>query len=211
MQGIGNQFLSRPAFTFDVDAGLRLGRLGNLFQNLFHLSASGNDVFEPVMGLHHIPKALDFLCESAFFETVPYLQQQVLIIKGLCQITVGSFAHGVDSTLDGAVSRQDQNRHIGIDLMKVQHEADTIFSGQFKVQECKIINIAFCCLYGLVRLGCRADAIPFGFKSHLYNFKYILIVIYHQNFVHFPCPSFMLKITAVKSSFYFSLPQGQLP
>ena len=108
--------------------GHSLTGLGYLFEDLFHVSASGDDILETIVGLHDIAQSFDLFCEPAFFETVPYLEQAVLIIKGLCQITVGPFAHGFDGTLDGTVGRQDQYRHIGIDLMEFLHEPDAVFS-----------------------------------------------------------------------------------
>ncbi|OPY77723.1 MAG: hypothetical protein A4E64_01016 [Syntrophorhabdus sp. PtaU1.Bin058] len=139
--------------------------------------AIGNNVRESVSLLQDPLEPPDLRLKPAVLEGLLYLQKQFVRVKGFRKVVESPHPDRLNSALDAAMGRENDNGHFRIYLMKVMHQGYPIHPDKSQVNDSQIEDLFSCSLKRFFLIGYRGHFIVRRLKHHAHQFQQVFIVI----------------------------------
>jgi len=133
VNGGGDQLLARPRLARDEHAGSRRGDLRDGLEDRIHGSGTPHDVGEAVFLSEAGAQQACFLAQATVLELARHHQGQLAHIDGFGEVVSGPGAHGSHGRLDLAEGRHDHHGQIGIQLVQLAQQLDSVHAGHLEI------------------------------------------------------------------------------
>ena len=177
MQGLGNDFLARPAFALQEHGGAAVRDLGDEVEDLQHRLTFADDVLE-VVALLEGALELDVL----FFGAAPphggaYVGQKLFVVPGLGHEVGGAGLHGAHRILYRAVGGDHddgQARFVGANLSQ---NLQAVAAGQGEIEQDQVEGMFADALQARFTRGCGFDGEAFHLQQGLQRFADLRFIV----------------------------------